>query len=163
MSKDTEANYKLILKTSLAENLSKKECKALAEIVSIRELKKGELLLKEGKVDDCLCVIVKGRLAVTRDVGGGEYVVIHTLKTGDLAGAMGFVDGAPHSASLRAHGDAVVYRLPRDRFESLVETQPKLVYQVMRAIICSVHASMQRMNQEYVEMSNYIMKAHGRY
>ena len=163
MSKNMEANYKLLSSTPLAADLSKKECIALAERGVISKLKDGEVLLKEGKVDDCLCVIIKGRLAVTRKVGGGERIIISTLKKGDIAGAMGFLDGNPHSASLRAQGSATVFRLPRSNFEPLVETQPNLVYQVMRAIIRSVHRSMQRMNQEHVEMSNYITKTHGRY
>lgn len=163
MTKNTEANCKLITATPLAADLSKNECKALAERGFVRKLKNGELLLKEGKVDDCLSVIIKGQIEVTRDVGGGEYVTIRTLTKGDIAGAMGFIDGAPHSATLRANGNAVVYSLQRNQFESLLDTQPKLVYQVMRAIVRSLHSSMLRMNMEYVEMSNYITKTHGRY
>ncbi len=163
MSKNTDDTYKLLLTTPLAADLSKKECITLAERGSIHKLKDGEVLFKEGKVDDSLYVIIKGRIAVTRNVSGGEYVVIHTLKKGEFAGAMSFLDGEAHSASLRAKGTAVVYRLPRNSFEPLVETQPKLVYQVMRAIIRSAHRSMLRMNKAYVEMSNYITKTHGRY
>lgn len=147
----------------LAANLSKNECKALADRGFVRKLKKDELLLKEGEVDDCISVITKGRIEVTRDVGGGEHISIRTLTKGDIAGAMGFIDGVAHSATLRANGNAVVYSLPRDQFESLLETHPNLVYQVMRAIVRSLHASMLRMNMEYVEMSNYITKTHGRY
>ena len=33
----------------------------------------------------------------------------------------------------------------------------------MRAIVRSVHAILTRMNLEYVELTNYITKQHGRY
>jgi CRP/FNR family transcriptional regulator, cyclic AMP receptor protein len=38
-----------------------------------------------------------------------------------------------------------------------------LVYRVMRAIMRSVHAIVRRMNNQYVQMTNYITKQRGRY
>ena len=76
---------------------------------------------------------------------------------------MGFIDGTDHSATLRALCDAEVYTLERPAFESLLDTHPALVYKVMRSIIRSVHSTLLRMNRQFVEMNNYIMKEHGRY
>jgi CRP-like cAMP-binding protein len=80
-----------------------------------------------------------------------------------MAGAMGFIDGTVHSATLRALCDTEVYTLERSAFESLLESHPALVYKVMRSIIRSVHSTLMRMNRQFVEMNNYIMKEHGRY
>ena len=139
------------------------EIKALAGVISIRHLNEDDILIKEGTTDDALHVVISGRLAATRNTGGDEYVTLHTLHDGDMAGAMGFIDGTDHSATLRALCATEVYTLERPAFESLLETHPALVYKVMRAIIRSVHSTLLRMNRQFVEMNNYIMKEHGRY
>jgi len=37
------------------------------------------------------------------------------------------------------------------------------MYAVMRTILRTVHSILRRMNLQYVELSNYITKQHGRY
>ncbi len=64
---------------------------------------------------------------------------------------------------MRALTDCQVLSLTRADFEQLVETHPRLVYKVMRAIARSAHRIMHRMNAEFIELSNYVFKQHGRY
>ena len=147
----------------LGAELEADEIKALAGVISIKHLKENEILIREGTTDDALHIVISGRLAATRNTGGDEFVTLHTLHEGDMAGAMGFIDGTDHSATLRALCDTDVYTLERAAFESLLQSHPNLVYKVMRSIIRSVHATLMRMNRQFVEMNNYIMKEHGRY
>jgi CRP-like cAMP-binding protein len=90
-------------------------------------------------------------------------VVLHVLRSRDLAGELGFLDGQKHTATLRSIGPTELISLERDSLENLLATHPRVVYQVMRAVIRSVHSTLRRMNIQYVEMSNYINKQHGRY
>lgn len=147
----------------LAAELEKDECRALAGVMTVRVLADAEVLIEEGHVDDTLHVIVSGALAVTRDTAGGTWVMLQLLRQGDIAGELGFLDGREHSATLRATGETEIYSLTRPALESLLETHPHLVYRVMRAIVRTVHAILLRMNLEYVELTNYITKQHGRY
>lgn len=158
-----DSNSELHSSWPLGAELDGDEIKALAGIISTRHLNDNDVLIREGTTDDALHIVLSGRLAVTRRTGGDEYVTLHTLHSGDIAGAMGFIDGTEHSATLRALGEADVYTLKRSSFESLLETHPALVYKVMRSIIRSVHGTLMRMNRQFVEMNNYIMKEHGRY
>ena len=161
MAKDSD--YEVHSAYPLSAELESDEIKALAGIISIKHLNDSEILIREGEIDDALHIVIKGRLAATRNTGGDEYVTLHTLQAGDIAGAMGFIDGTEHSATLRALGEVDVYTLERPAFESLLQGHPALVYKVMRSIIRSVHVSLMRMNRQFVEMNNYIMKEHGRY
>jgi CRP/FNR family cyclic AMP-dependent transcriptional regulator len=158
-----DANYEIVCMSPLGIELQQDDCRTLAEVITTRKLRDGEVLLTEGSTDDSLHVIIGGRLAVTRSVGGGDNVTLHVLKSGDFAGELGFVDGKEHSATLRSVGDTEVYTMRRQEFESLIDTHPRLVYQVMRTIVRATHSNLLRMNQQFVEMSNYIMKEHGRY
>lgn len=158
-----DSNTELHGNSPFGAELEAEEIKALAGVLTTRKLKENEILIKEGTTDDTLHVVINGRLAATRNTGGDEYVTLHVLHEGDIAGAMGFIDGTEHSATLRAQSNTDVYSLERSAFESLLETHPALVYKVMRSIIRSVHSTLLRMNRQFVEMNNYIMKEHGRY
>jgi CRP-like cAMP-binding protein len=53
--------------------------------------------------------------------------------------------------------------LHRDNLEGMLDEHPQLVYKVMRMIVRSVHQTLLRMDQQFVQMNNYIMREHGRY
>lgn len=146
----------------LGEDISVDDCKVLAQIVQLRQLEDGQGLFEEGAIDHTVYLVTDGRLAVTK--GGGEQsTTLHVLEKGDLAGELSFVDGTPHSATLKALGPAAVMALERGAFEALITTHPYLVYHVMRTIVRKVHSTLRRMNMQYIEMANYITKSHGRY
>jgi len=150
-------------KSPLATELDDAQCAGLASLLTLRSLGDGEILLHEGHADANLYGVISGHLVVTRDTGGGNWVGLHILNAGDLAGELGFIDGQARTATLRATGTTEVFSLNRVEFEALVATQPLLVYRVMRAIIRTVHAIVGRMNVQHVEMTNYINRQHGKY
>ena len=149
--------------TLLNEDISNDECKVLASAFELMKLAAGDVLLREGEKSDALYLVIEGDIEVTREAGGGEHVILHHLKPGSVAGAMGFIDGNNHSATLRAVKGARVLMLHREALEGMIEEHPRLVYKIMKMIIRSVHQTLLRMNQQFVEMNNYIMKEHGRY
>lgn len=157
-----KADSSLVRGSSICSDLSDAECAVLAKVITRRKLKDGEMLIEEDEADNCLYVITSGALEVCRH-SGGDWVSLHVLKAGDLAGELGFIDGQPHSASLRAIGPSEVFILERSQFESLLESHPKVIYGVMRTILRTVHAILRRMNLQYIELTNYITKQHGRY
>ena len=50
-----------------------------------------------------------------------------------------------------------------DRFETLIDSHPRIVYKVMRAMFRITHANLLRMNQETRQLTDYVTKTHGRY
>jgi CRP-like cAMP-binding protein len=157
------ATIAILRGSALAEELSEQECAVLAAIVSRRTLTGEEILIEEGLTDHNLYLIIDGALAVCKKTAGGEWISLHVLNPGDMAGELGFIDGQPHSATLRSIGTTEIFILERSAFESLVESQPWLAYRVMRAILRTVHAILRRMNLQYIELSNYISRQHGKY
>ncbi len=153
----------MVKNSTLGLELSAEQCSILAKIITVRGLEAGEFLLDEGHKDDSLHVIASGKLEVVKSTGAGDWVTLHILHEGEMAGELGFIDGLGHSAALRAIGNCEVFSLGREKFESLINDDPDLVYKVMRAIVRTVHSILRRMNIQYVEMTNYIYKQHGRY
>lgn len=161
--KNIEKYMESICNIPFVSELDDGECGRLAGIASIVRLKKGQILIKQGKRDDSLYVVINGRIQVNRDTGAGGYVTLACIREGEMAGEMGFLDGSEHSATLQADDTTDVLQIKRKHLESLLDEHPQIVYKLMRAIAREVHEITKRMNMQYVEMSNYIHHQHGRY
>ena len=155
--------YEILYSSPLGHELSEDECRTLLQVMHVRTLKDGEVLVEEGARDNALHLLASGELMVTKTTAGGDPVNLHAMKAGELAGAMGFVDGIARSATLRAVGEAVVYSLERDAFEPMVEQHPRLVYHIMRAVTRTAHTALLGVNHQVEELTNYIIRQHGRY
>ena len=160
---DTMVSNETIKNSPLGGELTDEQCAALARVISCCAIKDGQFLIEEGQQDDALHVLISGHMEVVTQTGGGDMVSLQILREGDMVGEMGFIDGVGHSASLRAMGNCELIRLDRASFEGLLQQDPDLVYKVMRAIMRTVHRILRGMNTQYVELTNYISKQHGRY
>ena len=149
--------------SQLAAELSDEQCSVLSELVALRELKNGEILVREGETDNHLYAIVQGLLRVVKNAGTADEITFFTISAGDFADELSFMDGTRHYASLAAVGDTRVLGLEREKLESLLTARPDIVYKVMRAIIRAVHQIQRRLSMQSVELTNYIYKQHGRY
>jgi len=139
------------------------ECERLAEIVTVMRLQKGDVLIEQGKKDNSLYILISGRLQVNRSTGGNKHVTLACIREGEMAGEMGFLDDSEHSATLMADDTSDILRINRMDLEALLDEHPQTVYKLMRAIAREVHKITQRMNMQFVEMSNYIHHQQGRY
>jgi CRP/FNR family cyclic AMP-dependent transcriptional regulator len=158
------SRLQLLHDSALAAELDAKQCAALAELVTVRDLADGEVLVDEGKSDDHVHVVVSGTLAVAKQVQpGGKWINLNVLTKGDLAGELAFMDGTPHYAALRSVGATRILSLKREKLESLLGSDPLIVYRVMRAIFRIVHGILHRMALQASELTNYIYKQHGKY
>ncbi len=160
---NNSSNIESLTRSDISAGLTDEYIEVLADTIEIINLSDGDILMSEGHTDDRLFIIDQGRIEVTRNTQGGDWVTLAILKSGDFAGEMGFIDGSVHSATLRSMGDARVLSLSRDALEALIDSHPHLVYKLMQTIIRVVHKLLTKMNQQYVEMNNYITKQHGRY
>jgi CRP-like cAMP-binding protein len=160
----TEAGIFEGLSTSrLAIELNDEERRTLARAMTLRDLRHGEVLIREGSADDHLYVVVSGVLGVIRGVGMEEEVTLNAIRPGDVVGELSFLDGATRYASLVALSDTRVLGLSRSSLEGLLDTHPKVVYHVMRAIVRVVHEIQRRLSMQTAELTNYLYKTHGRY
>lgn len=150
-------------KSRLAVELNDEERRVLAEAMTLRDLKHGEVLVPEGSADDHLYVVVSGVLGVVKGAGMEEEVTLNAIRPGDVVGELSFLDGATRYASLVALSDTRVLGLSRSDLEGLLETNPKVVYHVMRAIVRVVHEIQRRLSMQTTELTNYLYKTHGRY
>jgi len=149
--------------SKLAVELNDEERRILAKAMTLRDLKHGEVLVEEGSTDDHLYVVASGVLGVVKAAGTPNEVTLNAIRPGDVVGELSFLDGSRRYASLVALSDTRVLGLSRDALEGLLETRPKVVYHVMRAIVRVVHEIQRRLSMQTAELTNYLYKTHGRY
>jgi len=153
----------VLRQSRLAAELTAEQCSVLADLVTLRDLTDGQVLVEEGTSDNHLYAIVRGLLCVVKNAGTPDEATFFTIGAGDFADELSFMDGSEHYASLVARGDTRVLGLEREKLESLLTVRPDIVYKVMRAIIRAVHQVQRRLSMQSVELTNYIYKQHGRY
>jgi CRP-like cAMP-binding protein len=153
---------KLVEHSPLGVELENGEIAFLGGLMQEKYLSDGDFLIEDGGSDDSLHVILEGKVEVVKR-SGGDYASLAVLREGELAGELSFIDGTPHTVGLRALCDTHVLSLTRQDFEGIIDSHPRLGYKVMRAVARSAHRIVHRMNTEFMELSNYIFKQHGRY
>jgi CRP/FNR family transcriptional regulator, cyclic AMP receptor protein len=146
----------------LGSELDASEIGVLAERMGILSLAPGESLVDEGGSRRTLYILARGCLCVCKAVGQSQEHV-YEMKPGECAGTRAFVDGSERKAGLRAEDRVTVLTLEPEDFESLIDTHPRLIYKVMRAIFRVTHSNLMRMNLETAEMRNYVRGTGGRY
>jgi ribosome-associated toxin RatA of RatAB toxin-antitoxin module/CRP-like cAMP-binding protein len=149
--------------SKLAAELSDEQCRRLAAAMELRDLAEGEVLVREGDDDHHFYLIVSGKLGVVKSAGTPEQVTLNTLAAGDFAGELSWLDGSRRYASFVAMTPTRVLGLEREKLEALLESEPHLVYRVMRAIVRAVHQIQRQLYMQQSELTNYIYKQHGRY
>jgi CRP/FNR family transcriptional regulator, cyclic AMP receptor protein len=150
-------------KSRLAVELNETERQVLAQAMTARSLRHGEILVHEGSADDHLYVVASGVLGVVKGAGTEAEVTLNAIRPGNVVGELSFLDGATRYASLVALSDTEVLALSRASLEGLVDSHPRVVYHVMRAIVRVVHEIQRRLSMQTAELTNYLYKTHGRY
>ena len=79
----------LIQHSSLMSDLSESQCNDLSLIATTRSLEDKEVLIEQGQTDETLHIVSNGALAVERGTAGGDVIILHILRPGDLAGGVG--------------------------------------------------------------------------
>ncbi len=98
-----------------------------------KNLKKGELLFKEGDTPEAMYVIKSGKITITKAKGQSE-ITLAELGPGDMVGEMAFFDSKPRSAGARAAQDTVIIELPFRALNAQLQTMPEWLKAIMRTV-----------------------------
>jgi len=107
---------------------------ALAKVVEAGqdlELRRGDVLFREGDDPDELFVVVSGRIAIANRSIDGRESMVALMEEGDLFGEMGLFDGRGRSAEARALESSVVTAVPYGPVRSLYQDDPTLLWRVV--------------------------------
>jgi CRP-like cAMP-binding protein len=107
---------------------------ALAKVVEAGrdvEMRRGDVLFREGDDPDELFVVVSGRIAIANKSIDGRESMVALMEEGDLFGEMGLFDGRGRSAEARALETSVVTAVPYGPVRNLYQDDPALLWRVV--------------------------------
>jgi hypothetical protein len=97
------------------------------------KFKKGATIIHEGTTGSYAYLILSGSVEVSKKVGE-ENLVLSRLVKGNIFGEMSLVDDKPRSATIVALEDTEVRVITRDRFESMLEQNPRAVIPLLKQV-----------------------------
>jgi NTE family protein len=107
-------------------------CQTLAAEATIRLVRAGEWLFRQGDEDRSLFVVQFGRLDVVIDVPPPERVV-RTVGRGAVIGELAMLTESPRSASVRARRDSTLIEVRHDHFAMLAR-EPQFALALVRLL-----------------------------
>jgi CRP-like cAMP-binding protein len=158
-----DVRFEVLSKSKLATELNPEQCRILASLIEMHDYQEGDILVRERTSDENLQVVVKGSLGVIKNAGTPDQELLNTITVGNFAGELGFMDNTQRYASLVALTATQTFTISRTKLETLLDKEPRIVYNVMRAILRVAHQVQYQLSMQQVELTNYLYKQQGRY
>jgi CRP-like cAMP-binding protein len=100
------------------ERLTGAQWRLLEGYGEILPLAEGEVIIAEGQIEEAFYIVLSGVLQVITRGPGGE-TLLGRFPAGSLFGEVGFLDGGPRTATVRAEFSANVLRVTREAFDQM--------------------------------------------
>jgi sigma-B regulation protein RsbU (phosphoserine phosphatase) len=125
----------LLAKVRLFASLPQTELEYLAETLQAHEFAPGTLMMREGKSDERIYILLKGEAEVIKALGSPDERQLAIRPSGSLFGEMSLFDTQGiHTASVRAHTPAYVLEMTHRDLDRLLHRYPSLVYDMVRQL-----------------------------
>lgn len=93
--------------------------------------KNGEIIVRQGDMEDCMYVVQQGKVEVVQEASGGE-VHLAVLDEGEFFGEMALFERECRVATVRALGEAEVLTVDKKVFLKRVHEDPAIAYRILQ-------------------------------
>ena len=115
--------------------------------VETLKYKKGEPIIREGERSDCAYILEFGSAEVYKSLPNGEQQFLGVLKSGDIFGELGLIDGLPRSASVKALDTCRIQKISHETFNSLAQQNPKALMPILKVIATRLRQTLKLVNR----------------
>ncbi len=109
----------------------------MLNVDAFQEFKDGDVIIREGTYGDWVCVLIKGKVQISRVVKG-EKLVVDELNEGDILGEFSFIDGEPRFATASAVGDVRIGIFNKmaldDEFNKLSKEFKEILFSIIKRL-----------------------------
>lgn len=121
------------------EGVDDEELGKIAAICEKLRLREGDLVIKQGAVEEILSIVARGKLQVEAEIPGfEESLKICPFEPKDIFGELAFIDGVPRSTTVKCLTDANIVNLKRADFDQLCQRDPHIELVVTRNLFLLV-------------------------
>lgn len=130
-------------------------------MVSIKHLKKGDALMKEGEMSNSMYWVQSGTLRLFKKKGSG-FIEIGVVHSGEVVGEMSFLDNQPRSASVEALQPCDIVEIPRGKFEEFIGAQPSWMKSLIQTLVKRLRTTNNRLRELESASTVYAKDEEGR-
>jgi predicted acylesterase/phospholipase RssA/CRP-like cAMP-binding protein len=126
----TPVTHETLLARVICDLLGERDAAQLAALlaeVECVELKRGDVLVREGEDADRMFVVVSGRLRIVARDAEGKETIIDEIGRGDTAGERSLLTGDRCAVTVYALRDSAVGVITRPMFENLKHQYPEVM------------------------------------
>ena len=118
----TAERQQFLQRLALFSDLEASDLQALADVAQVVQFPASALIFREGEAGDCAYVVVRGSVQVFAIDRNGDEVVLAQLKELSHVGEQSLLPGRSgrRNASLRAHEDTTLLRIPKAEFQKVL-------------------------------------------
>lgn len=129
------SNLDLLRRVSIFSALTNAQMAQLAGSVTKRRVKRGELIVEQGKKSDALFVILSGRARVVMTDRRSKEVILDVLEPGDYIGEISLIDGKSHSANVQAEVQSDLLELGHVEFMRCLAENHAIANSVIKGLV----------------------------
>lgn len=113
------------IQTYIAPDIPLPDLEDLIHTVKVEKFDQGAVLFRQGDSGDCLYLIQRGSVTVSRESGGKEAIISY-VPAGNYVGEMALISNTPRSATIRAAVAVEALRLDGALFQALMKRNDKV-------------------------------------
>ena len=136
----------------LFEGLPEAALDELAAGASLRSVRAGDTIIREGEEGDSLFVIAEGRARTEKRTPSGDAWTVRFYERGGVFGELSLLDRVRRSATVVAETDGTLVEIERERFVAFGDRHPAGGLAVTRRLAERLASSLRRANEDVVTL-----------
>jgi signal transduction histidine kinase len=120
--------FQQLSQNRLFEGIGAKVLERIRPDVNILQLKRGDVVFKEGDLGDSLYLVGEGSIKISKQGRGGRQEVLDYIRTGNFFGEVALLGGQPHSAMASAAEPTVLGAVKEETFQHILELAPSRLH-----------------------------------
>jgi CRP/FNR family transcriptional regulator len=127
--------YELLKEVKIFSSLEEKDLHALAKIVHIQNYNKESTLFMQGDISTSLMILVDGVVSIFKHDNKGNEITIGYFNRYALLAEPATLRRTPLPSSATFKTDGSVMKINIDKFETIMQTHPKIAYEVIQSLL----------------------------
>lgn len=136
----------------LFEGLDAEALDHLADVCRLRDVPRGEVIIREGDQGDTLFVLVEGRVCTQKRTPSGDPWTVRFMEKGSAFGELSLLDRVLRSATVVAETECTLLTIDRERFLGFGDRHPRAGLLVTRRLAERLASRLRSANEDVITL-----------